>query len=282
MINLYQGSIFSCLTVTFPPPVPKIWDDLVHSNISVMTSSLFSRSYGSSDEFADSVLQLEVLPIFRRIMDKSPNFLELLNSFEPQLVFLHRLIIEQYIRLKIFNDTSANAEMSSQFSTFIKKNKTFAIMNLEIHQAPIIAILKGVGTHFIINNKLDTPFQQYALNWGSRNFFNPTIASGLSALACSGVFQRWQKKDLQRDELASMKQFSKKEYDEFARKQNSEAKEPISFHEAQQVSLKSIQYAFGLCGLLAVVGVLVFFMENWRCATKYFVKSDVVNFIQVP
>ncbi|OXA48872.1 hypothetical protein Fcan01_16808 [Folsomia candida] len=89
MENLYQGSIYSDLTVVHPPNVPKTVRELVASNMTIITTSqMYITSKTSNALERTSILKQSIIPeILKKNFSKKVNkFMKKMNS---QIDYIH-------------------------------------------------------------------------------------------------------------------------------------------------------------------------------------------------
>lgn len=90
MGNLYQGSIYSCLTVMLPPSVPRTVADIVSSNLQVLTMSLVYDKVGPNGTLMySSVLKHFILPSLIHQFPENSTIARKLSELEENLIFVH-------------------------------------------------------------------------------------------------------------------------------------------------------------------------------------------------
>ncbi|OXA47411.1 hypothetical protein Fcan01_17733 [Folsomia candida] len=83
MENLYQGSIYSDLTVLYPPKVPRTFQKLVASNMTIITTSqILKPSETSKLPEPTSILKSSIIPdiLKKNFSERFNNFLHQMNS----------------------------------------------------------------------------------------------------------------------------------------------------------------------------------------------------------
>jgi hypothetical protein len=274
MSNLYGGSLFSAFVVPQIPPVPTNFEELVHSNLTVLTNT-FGTSRQDNTFF--STVKEFIIPQLLEGLQNNAKFTQLLTHFNSNLVFVPRAgrIISMALNI------SKSMKIGDDNESF-ETNNTFAILNKPSDLALTTEFIPLMDKHrnkYIIGGSgYETPFKVSNLLLVDNNFFAPVFSKIISQLVQSGLYDRW----LRMTRIYAQLYYvvgrrDKKMYSEFFGKKMADWKEsPHTLqneNESQSVSLKvlkNIFVIFGLIGGFILVQFVIDMLSNREVRAEIF------------
>ncbi|OXA49811.1 hypothetical protein Fcan01_16000 [Folsomia candida] len=251
MDNLYQGTIYSDLTVMYPPKVPKSLEALAMSNMSVFTTTWLGFPPLDINCFITSGL----IPMLRQ----HSNISGWLDDLQKRIIFIHPNIVDASLAEKMSNSKPVVTHFNESFST----TDTFAILDRPSELGLLTASLQMLGKRLVVENKLGNILNFNTFVEGRRNFFIPIFHQGLYKLRQSGIFSRWEILRGMKEKLRFMRQYEESVYKRYLVKLNSNFQEPSIFHESGDGdAVGALFYVIGLCAVLVGVGVVAL---GWEC-----------------
>lgn len=258
MANLYQGSIFSFLTVPELPKVPVTMAELLSSQLLVLTvTNLQSDTVsttGITITFA-SVLKSIIIPELKTVMAGNLGYQRSLDAFETRLIFIE----PRQVRSAEIISNISNSNRLKEFET----SGTFAMMdsinNLKFLTEPITFL----GKRFVIHGRGETGFQMISVMHGLRNFIFPRFNSVYRRFVEAGLIGTWLRAYRKSRLLFRMRTHGKEVYDKYSAQVNSGVPHQPEFHECTPGSLEALKYMFAICGML-LVGAGLIFLAEWK------------------
>lgn len=123
---------------------------------------------------------------------------------------------------------------------------------------------KSFSKRRYVRNKGDTPFKWSQVISGEKNLFSSYFIDDWVRIRESGLVKMWYDAFMSRVVLAGKEMFLREnKYFKAVQLAFGKIKEPVTFHESRRVSLELIMPAFYLSGIVVVIGVIGFMVENW-------------------
>lgn len=269
MFNLYQGSILSHLAVPMPPRVPQSMDELLISNLPVLTrSTLFSRSTTTSSSWiVESHLIREVTASF------SAKFGALLD----RVLFIDR---DDITTLNISRVISNSEDIRTRHSnnSVLRTAHRFAVMDTK-EVISVLGELIGIfGQKFITVGREETPFRTIIVDHLSPNFVSEFMSISFNSLIEAGISARWESLSELRHVASFMWEHGGETSAKFVRNKMANAKTSVVFYEAVPVSMKVVKFVFYLCaGIMGVSGI-VFLWEGRNMYGNYLIDRFIKKF----
>ncbi|OXA37585.1 hypothetical protein Fcan01_27699 [Folsomia candida] len=254
MDKLYQGSIYSDLTVTYPATVPRTMQGLLESKMRILTTS----GYWKDMREHLSMLKDFIIPKFTASTSTSPEMKNFLIKLDSKLEFVP--IWSSVVHIRNISSSLPLFSLIKPYNQFLTNN-TFAIMDKDVDLNFYITVLQGLGKRLVINSYDEAPFHLNTIIYGKRNFFFPTIYLGFRRLTESGLYRRWEKLVGMRRSLRAMYGVDRRLYSEFAVRLSSEYKEPVVFYDTSPESLEALGYVVAFCTVVIGFGFLAFLWE---------------------
>lgn len=184
MNNLYQGSVYSYLTVILPAPVPKTMTKLKDSKVPVLTTNGIYINITRTD----STLKHYLIPQMIRSLGQNSSYSNLLSDLNKNVVH-----ITKYKFLNMFlywvEQSQPILEPSSHIAFF--NRDMFAIFDGESSLQKSVQLLQAWGGRYIVSNLEDTMIHHNNMWLVRRNFLLPTIHRDVSQLDGAGLLRRW-------------------------------------------------------------------------------------------
>lgn len=258
MENLYQGSIFSYLTVPEFPNVPKTMNELLESHIPVLTTTYMSEwvFVNTSTQVVrqHATLQLFIIKKIRKAIPKSSQYQKSLDSLEK------RLFLANYGDNKV-EDIVANISESVNLLDKFETRSTFALLSVADELKLFTEPVKLLGKRFVIDSGDDTGFQTILMMTGDRNFIYPWFYLTYQRLMDSGLPVVWERLSLTASRLSRMRRHGEKMYKRYYAQLNTGLQFQPEFHECMPVSLVALRYAFTISVALEFVGMIILVIE---------------------
>ncbi|OXA64265.1 hypothetical protein Fcan01_00209 [Folsomia candida] len=260
MGNLYQGSIFSYLTVKIPPIVPETVEELLESGITILTSSYSAFSL----ERSISLLRDVIIPVLTSHLGGNERWAKLLDRLAGKIEFMNYDI--KYAPIP---------DAYSNFTAFLTRNKskelnTFALMDRKNGLLITTKVLKIMGKQLIVENREETFFNSVGISYIAINYVSGFVIGGYNCLVQSGISSRWEKLQKLRETLYQVRKLGNVTYNRFFLKEMGGGRNPVEFHENQSVSLAAIGYFVMICGVLVGIGWVMFLGEIKIMITTWF------------
>lgn len=259
MNNLYIGSIFSYLSAIQSPILPSNWKSLVESDIPITTTTPIYMQVTTEDILKESLLIHSLIPTYSRLFENNPTLVQTFDKLYNKIVH-----IDVTAGTDTFAQILRNIEIFIDDQTYGNKSvytgRTFAIMD-EVGTLDVYSkLLKWNGSRLIVQGTgQDTPFGITVVDIGLRNFLVPIFNNILGLLRSTGFEDRWNKLDKTYALIYKGCEIDNTSYKKYFAKAISNFREPISFHESDPVSLKSVKGVFLVCNvfiLLSFVSVV--------------------------
>jgi hypothetical protein len=170
--NLYSGAIFSCLTADIPPLVPKTLVGLLHSDLSIVTTILFTIKF----THFESLLKESVIPSTISGLGQNSPQSKLLLKLKEKSVFIRGYNREDYV--EIIKNINASQPLS-YFNNSVPTQNTFALIDQEDRLNYILVPVNILGQRYIVENRDDLSITTIqCVNW-RKNFLSPKIHRGI-------------------------------------------------------------------------------------------------------
>lgn len=184
MSSIYGGEIFSTLTVTDPPHVPRTTEDLAEFNLPIFTADRYSFR-GDNFMVQFSFLEKRILPQLVSVFEGNSQYLEFLSKIKNKLVFC---------KPGSFHFQNVNTKPWSFYqlpfiNNSVTVNSTFVILSSPEMMA-LVATANPSSHRLIIRNNQgpSTPFKFITYTQGNKNYFSPNIYKTLGQLVESGIY----------------------------------------------------------------------------------------------
>lgn len=259
MENVYQGSIFSFLTVPHFPEVPETIGELLESKIPVLTTTYFTyyvlvrnRSSGTI-KYASTMKNL-LIPQWKMAMGGNLEYIKSINSLDERLTYVNP--VEGTVK-GIVQNVSNSIPLGKNFET----RETLAIMNHEKDLKYFTDPIRVLGKRFVIDSRDDTGFQTINVMYGFRNYIYPGIYASYKKMLEAGLVDKWANLYLSWEQLFRMRIYGRKVYKKYFAQVNSNVQFQQDFHDCIPVSVKALRYIFALCAVLLSVGWFILYLE---------------------
>jgi hypothetical protein len=264
MENVYQGSIFSCLTIAIPSRVPGTLQELADSSLFSVTTSYHLESRGSNQFLAYSTLKTAAIPTAISSWAAEHQFSKLLTKLNQSIVFIS--IQTTFIdRVNFTRDISAFRPLSNEKNDSMLTESSFAIFDLEDDLGEILDCIKILGKRYVVKSRDDTRLESGILSIGRNNFLSTHFHQGLRHLVQSGIKGWWNEIIDFRTRLGIISKPGKEYRVKYFAKNIQKYRDPVTFHESQPVSLNVMKYIIVLCFVVTVVlGGIVLIVELHR------------------
>lgn len=257
MHNVYNGEIFSCLTVRDTPKVPKTMEGLAVSKIRILTTAAYYLDQHSSTNIG-SILKHDIIPDLFVNIGKNSTLSKLISILDKKTVFIsiHHPHLVHYISrslpIPFGNKTFPTAE-------------TFAIMDDPEKLAVMFKVLPELETRYVVQSRDDeTPFNVVTNCMGIQNFLFPKIYGTFVQLSESGIISRWEAMTKLKEQMYSLKNLLPPEkYSGLVVTKLSSSKISRVNPRPTPVSLQIIKFVVALCAFLAGTGSCVLI---WECS----------------
>lgn len=260
MSNFYQGSIYSCLAVLFPPETPRDVETLAKWNIPMVAMDKYDLDTGEQQ----TLLHDDIIPKLISNGTQNPISVKFLTEFKAQLLSYNNRSVLHMVNKILYENSTLPYPMVA-----------FLIANdwLEFNQKLVIFS----GNRHVARSKGDTPFQSIFWKTGSKSLLSPYFMKDWRNMLESGLPKVWTNlhmiaATLRRQNLNLMhnQRFG------FVQCLFDSLKEAATFHEAQRVSLLLIMPTFYLCAVVLGFGVIGFAVENTK-SFKHVDKTIVIS-----
>ncbi|OXA48308.1 hypothetical protein Fcan01_17064 [Folsomia candida] len=263
MENLYQGSIYSDLTVMYPPQVPKTARELVASNMTIITTTpMLTHSITLKGPEITSLLKTSIIPEVQKknFGESYNNFINKLNS---KMEYIHG---GNGLMSMIKNMSNSLIIGSNETSKWITTKGTFAIMDMVQYLELYVDSLHIFGKRLVIQNNPDAAFRFCVVAYGRRNFISPEIQAFLRRLAETGILVRFSFLEKSNYKMQFIKQLGAETYSRFVAKLSSNFKMVTTYHESgiqfyDEQALGALSYVLALCSVIVSIATVIFVWE---------------------
>ncbi|OXA44758.1 hypothetical protein Fcan01_20729 [Folsomia candida] len=270
MTNLYQGSIFSFLTVSVPPIVPETLRALAESGYLIVTTSHYSYTLNYSTLSYHSLLKDGIIPEIMSKLGNNSNLRHVISQLDSNLVFIHPL----KFGLSNWADAiSSSTPISGEGKKTVRipRKESFAILDVKTRLVIFSEYLKVTGKRYVVENREETPFHSIVFATCMKNFLYPLIHKSFNYLIDSGIQARWDDVFDMHNRLMVMRQLGNATYKKiFAKFMANKGTEMHTFPEARPVSLKVIKYVYTICGVLGISSLVAFLFEEKIWISNFF------------
>lgn len=262
MVNYYQGSIYSCIAVLYPPRTPGGVEELVDFDIPIVDTGTYTTFNGTKETNLHDVVLPKLIPS----VSQNPKLYQLLTRFKAKLLSINDMYVREMLH-KIVNENSA---------------RTYPLLVLFMFRDDFAYFVRAnnyLGNRYIVHNRGESPFQVVHYKSGQTNLFTPYLARGLRRMQEFGLTHRW----TNLNPILAMLTFKKRllvrgKYFEVVQKVLGNAKERVIFHESNPVPLDVIRPAFYICGIIISLGIAGFALENLKILVQW--EKNLVNAVR--
>ncbi|OXA45877.1 hypothetical protein Fcan01_19227 [Folsomia candida] len=158
----------------------------------------------------------------------------------------------------------------SKFPPFLNSSlgldpsKPWAILDEEKTLKEFTSFVKWGGIRKSISaTDASTPLtnSKIGLSLGRKTFLFPIFQKGFGQLSSSGLILRWYKLSELYCPLELVYQMNDKNYKRYLLNAISGAREQVTFHESDPVSMKSVKEIYALCGMCLIFGIVSIIVE---------------------
>lgn len=259
MNNLYQGSVYSYLTVILPPPVPKTMTQLRHSPAPIVTTHAVYRM-DSNEVKVDSVLIRYLIPEMVGFLGKNSSYSRLLSDLNQRTVHITTANFLNMVMSWVNKSLPEDPMMPFKTNIFPIQD-TFAIFDSMPALQVTVQLLAALGRRYIVSNSEDTMINQNMIWAASRNFLQPTIHRHIRQLEESGLPERWKTLNMFSMNWYFVSFLGNETSAGWFRKKMSEAKEQDVWHESNAMTLKVLTFVFVLWGAMLALGGFLLGLE---------------------
>lgn len=245
-VNFYQGSIYSCMAVLFPPQTPGGIQDLVQWDVNVVAMDVVDIG---PDDTSQTTLLDSIIPELVSNGGLNPKFTRDLFKFGAKLFPIYKESVRNLVSA-ITQENSAR--------TF----PTIAIFLQETMLENYVKFIKLTGNRHVVQNKGDTPFKILLFKHGSKTLLSPYFLKELRRLEESGFPQIWEKLNKISLLLQTKGAILPQKYFKAVQRSFGNLKEPVTFHESTPVSMELILPSFPLCGAVVAIAIIGFMVEK--------------------
>ncbi|OXA39927.1 putative RNA-directed DNA polymerase from transposon BS [Folsomia candida] len=248
MANLYQGSIYSCLAVFFPPKTPSGVMDLVNWDVPIVeVATIYDPETGSGNMSFLSYIIPQLISYHR---DQNIKLTQFLTKFQSRLLSRNNQFVRNMVEGTIVNKNK-------------KITQSIVLMYFEHLIETYIKLIRLLGNQFVVQNKGDSPFNGVLGKIGIQNLLSPYFVRELRRMHESGLRVMWENV-LKAHTLLSFKAnlYEHHKYFEAVQDSFGSMRKPVTFHESNPVSMDLILPVFSLCGILIAFGLVGFVAEN--------------------
>jgi hypothetical protein len=255
--NVYGGSIFSCLTADIPLSVPKTLGELLHSDLSIVTTRSVTFDY---TQFYSMLKEFIIPASIFWLGSESPHS-KLLLKLQEKSVFIPGHHFMDYI--KLIKNINASQPLS-YLNNSVPTQNTFALVDDVTHFNFILEPVKILGQRYIVDNRDDSSITAIKCVLSVKNFLSSTIHQDITQLAEAGISTKWESLKETNYLLNIMRNTTndKTTIPEYLAKLLFKPRDPIVFSENQPVSMKVMKFIMILCTILLVgAGGLALLLE---------------------
>ncbi|OXA41027.1 hypothetical protein Fcan01_24402 [Folsomia candida] len=190
--NLYTGSIFSILSAPKHPRVPERFDELVNSDLQIMTTG---TNYVGDSKEKRSTLSDVFIPNLLKYLDSKPQLNNFIHTQDKKLVF----VADGNWGVKLHEFVRSISESRKLSKLGFDTAHTFAIMDSNTDIRPVQTWLRLNGKRLIIDSKEDTPFVMVWLTLGFKNCFHPMLSKWFAYFSASGIENKLEHQEWMRE-----------------------------------------------------------------------------------
>lgn len=269
MDNLYQGTIYSDLTVMHPPSIPVKFISLLMSNISIVTTTqmLMPSRDGNYIEYR-SLLKDSVIPdVVKNNQDKG--FVHFVKVADRKIVYVHNGNVDVSM-VKNMSDSVPIWPNSSL--NIIPTKKAIAIIDESEELSLLRESLNILGKRLVTKNNPHFSISLRSIVLGDQTFLSRKIYFSMQYLSQAGIKQRWSRMKEMRRTLHFVRKFGNETYSKYFVKLNSNFKESRLLISSDSDSLGPFWYLLALCAVVVAVAVVLIVLEIYvhRTLMRYY------------
>ncbi|OXA49177.1 hypothetical protein Fcan01_15915 [Folsomia candida] len=267
MDNLYTGSIFSFLSAVRSPVFPATLRELVDSEIPIITMGSIAYYEGERT----SVLKSNHIPQCIDLYAQKPNVIKMFQRLLKKLIYLDVNNNNDKF-FKFIRNVELSNRISNANESVIDTGKTFSVMDNGLDLSFLEKNFRWNGSRLIIRGNEETPFTEMQVLAMQRSFLLPMFVKQMALLTSFGLKDKWNKMHNLYGPLSLLSKTNIPNFKKHFLRAVSNAREPVTFHESDPVSLKVIKDVFVLCVMVLVVSMISITVEC-RFAIAYFVQN---------
>lgn len=249
MTNIYQGSIYSLLTILVPPQTPSGVKDLLNWDIPLIA---MDTVYHPITKTHRSYILDHIIPELIFASRKNSKLINFVTKFGSKVLSINDAPVSNMVDKTILENSS-------------RTHHTIALLGAEETLADVMKQVKFFGNRRGVQNKGDSPFRIVEVKVGIRNLLAPYFAKEWGRMREAGLNQMWKK--VHRTSLfleVKGKHLRGKKYFEAVQTLFGNPKETAPLHESTPVSVELMRPIFGICSVIMALGVVGFLAENRR------------------
>lgn len=265
MENLYQGSIYSDLTVRVPPTVPKTFEDLIAADLTIITSTpIYMINQFTGRVATPSLLnQSMILDILKKNVDKRFDKWE--ENLDAKIIYINRDI--EYVIPFVKNISNFLPFRLTENSSWIDTKETFAIMDSVKDLQLWTEVLNIFGKRLVMLSKAgDSSFRYSSVTSGYQNFISPKIKSSLQHMTQSGILARYNILDKTMAKLRYEEKIEQEDQSKFGVKLGTKvtgaAVAGFKSGLNKDESLGALLHVLALCSIVVLVATIVLVCEK--------------------
>ncbi|OXA45191.1 hypothetical protein Fcan01_20310 [Folsomia candida] len=279
MDNLYQGSIYSDLTVTHPPKVPVTFETLIYANLTIITTTqvMIPSPYGNYMGYY-SLVKSDIIPdIIQTIPSKAyVRFMKYANS---KIVYIPGTETDISLVKNISNSNPIWLQQQDSSVKLISTEKDFAIIEMPELLNSYRESLSILGKRLVIRNfNADAALRFSSVTAGVAILLWEKINLSMRYLSQAGIRQKWDKMHGMRATLQFVGKFGKAIYKQYLLKLNSDFQESMLFSSVNlsndDKSLGALWYVLALCAVVIAVAVVLLMWEILWYWVKFNIKLN--------
>lgn len=253
MDNLYTGSIFSFMSAILPPKFPSTLLDLVDSEFPIITGD-YVTLYDKTVKRVTPHLKSRLIPLYINLFRHMPHISRMFQQLNDKLVFMS--IYKNSGSFKTFLSKIEQSEKLNYLNGSIETRKTFVVMDKAEYLGYLHKFITWNGSRLIIGGKEATPFNAIKVLATQTNYVLPIFMKRMRTLSSFGLEDRWNKLGKLYSPLRFQYKMNTLTYKKYFAMALSNGRGPVTFHESDPVSLKSVKEMFVLCVLCVGVAIL--------------------------
>lgn len=247
MSNLYQGSIYSYLTVPVLPQTPRGVEDLLNWDVPIVA---MDSVYSYPTKSYETYLKRYIIPEMISSGVHNEKVVEFLNKFQAKV-------------LPMNDESMANTVSAILFGNSTKSQQIIILLYFEdILEQRVKEITIFLRNRRVVKNRGDSKFRTMKFDVGPNNLMAPYFAKEWRRMRETGLDQIWSK-------VYQIATFFRIHDRRLGGRKNFEAiqhlfwnrKDGVTFHEETPVSLKLVGPIFGFCAVIMASAMVEFLME---------------------
>lgn len=252
IVNFYQGSIYSYLTVPVLPKTPGDIQELANSDISMVAMDTYINELNFLEE---PTLLDNIIPQLISSPGNSPEFIQFIKQIQQKTLSINDQTVA-YLVDKIMSENST------------RTHPMIALLIAESKIQYLTKVIKIFGNRHIVTNIGKSPIRTIKMTIGNTNLLSAYFSNDWERMKESGLSKMWagvfSVSTLLREKETLLRMNN---YFKAVQRSFGHLKEKITIHESSPVSLDRILPAFFLCSVPMVLGLVAFVTENRKYLT---------------